>query len=145
MLRLVLSQPLHSASPQRSSAPFNLLFLSVSDLFWSPRSLRSLSKEYTRTIMIVFLKQGKSPSQRGFPHGDFPSTHFPLSLSLSYSLTHTLTHTTAVVAAHCHQGVFTICLTRYWKAYPTYWAQRSVTEGGRQFASYSISWDSLKK
>lgn len=93
MLRLVLSQPLHSASPQRSSAPFNLLFLSVSDLFWSPRSLRSLSKEYTRTIMIVFLKQGKSPSQRGFPHGDFPSTHFPLSLSLSLLLTHTHTHT----------------------------------------------------
>lgn len=39
MLRLVLSEPLHSASPQRSSAPFNLLFPPVSDLFWSQCSL----------------------------------------------------------------------------------------------------------
>lgn len=48
MLRLVLSQPLHSASPQRFSAPFKPLFASLSRLFQRPRSLRSLSKDYTR-------------------------------------------------------------------------------------------------
>lgn len=39
--------------------------------------LRSLSKEYTLLLTIVFKKRKKA---RGFPHGDFPSTHFPLSV-----------------------------------------------------------------
>lgn len=120
MLRLVLSQPLHSASPQRSSAPFNLLFPLVSDLFGSPGSLRSLSKEYTRPLTIV-LKKRKKPKLRGFPHGDFPSTHFPLSLS----------HNLGLVTARCRQGDLSVWLNTEKHIPPTVHKGASLRETDR--------------